>query len=158
MVDSILLVLLLLQAAVLQVTAFCSSKLHTSTQRVVVANTARRGVAEWQESQEGPTRQLGCLPFSFDDVPCVGETRKLHLYEARFLALFETALHKRGGCVGACIFSEDGGLLPVAALCDIVGWDRRPVGVEVILRCVGRAQLFDLAEVSLSSISMFPNY
>jgi hypothetical protein len=149
---SMLLAVLLLQATVVQVAAFYTIGLQSTAQR---ASTARRGVAEWQESQEGPTRQLGCLPFSFDDVPCVGETRKLHLYEARFLALFEAALHKRGGCVGACIFSEDGGLLPVAALCDIVGWDRRPVGVEVVLRCVGRAQLFDLAEVSLSSVNMF---
>jgi hypothetical protein len=60
--------------------------------------------------------------------------------------------------VGACIFSEDGGLLPVAALCDIVGWDRRPVGVQVILRCVGRAQLFDLAEVSQFVLTCFTSY
>ena len=32
-----------------------------------------------------------------------GESKQLHLYEARFLALFEEAIKKRGSCVGQMV-------------------------------------------------------
>eukprot|EP00611_Tribonema_gayanum_P015884 TRINITY_DN277_c2_g1_i2.p1 TRINITY_DN277_c2_g1~~TRINITY_DN277_c2_g1_i2.p1 ORF type:complete len:361 (-),score=87.95 TRINITY_DN277_c2_g1_i2:1419-2501(-) len=115
--------------------------------RVMRSSTClRMGADEWRELQPGPGRKLGCLPFTVDDAICIGETRRMHLYEARFLALFETALQKRGGCVGAAIFSGSG-LFPIAPLCDIVAWERKPVGVEVTIRCVGRARLYGLDEV-----------
>ncbi|EKX30877.1 hypothetical protein GUITHDRAFT_50701, partial [Guillardia theta CCMP2712] len=57
------------------------------------------GQAEWRETFDpyGQGR-LGCMPFPIEDMILPGETKKLHLYEARFLALFEEALKLHGGC------------------------------------------------------------
>lgn len=46
-------------------------------------------VAEWRENREEHGGTIGALPFGIDDVLLPGETKQLHLYEARFLALFE---------------------------------------------------------------------
>ncbi|CAN0490022.1 unnamed protein product, partial [Laminaria digitata] len=67
------------------------------------------GVKEWKATQpggEGDVREIGFLPFPVEDVMCPGETKALHLYEARFLALFENAIREHGGCVGGAIFVD----------------------------------------------------
>jgi hypothetical protein len=49
----------------------------------------RMSVAEWREKNKENQGRIGALPFGIDDVLLPGETKQLHLYEARFLALFE---------------------------------------------------------------------
>ncbi|CAM9892332.1 unnamed protein product, partial [Hapterophycus canaliculatus] len=105
------------------------------------------GVREWKEGQPGDLREIGFLPFPVDDVMCPGETKALHLYEARFLSLFENAIKHHGGCVGAAIFVDDGVLVRVGQLCDIVAWEREEVGVSVALRCIGRCEINDVTNV-----------
>ncbi|CBN74361.1 conserved unknown protein [Ectocarpus siliculosus] len=71
------------------------------------ATTELNGVREWKQGQPGDLREIGLLPFPVDDVMCPGETKALHLYEARFLSLFENAIKNHGGCVGGAIFVDD---------------------------------------------------
>ncbi|CAM9991840.1 unnamed protein product [Ascophyllum nodosum] len=78
---------------------------------------------------------------------CPGETKALHLYEARFLALFEEAIRIHGGCVGGAIFVEDGVLVKVGHLCDIIAWEKEEVGVSVAVRCVGRVEIADVISI-----------
>ncbi|CAM9393335.1 unnamed protein product, partial [Scytosiphon promiscuus] len=111
------------------------------------AATKLNGVREWKEGQPGDLREIGFLPFPVDDVMCPGETKALHLYEARFLSLFENAIKHHGGCVGAAIFVDEGVLVRVGQLCDIVAWEREEVGVSVALRCIGRCEINDVTSV-----------
>ena len=47
------------------------------------------------------------MPFPLDDLLLPGEQKSLHLYEARFLALFEEAIKSHGGCIGQLGFFEE---------------------------------------------------
>ncbi|CAM9490894.1 unnamed protein product, partial [Discosporangium mesarthrocarpum] len=108
------------------------------------------GVGEWQASGKGgETKELCFLPFVVEDVMCPGETKELHLFEARFLALFERAMKEHGGCIGGAIIipgdnDEEGGMVKVGHLCEIMKWEREEVGVSATLRCIGRVELIDL--------------
>jgi len=51
--------------------------------------------ADFPFKSVGEQRELGCLPFPPEDVMLVGQTKRLHLYEARFLALLEDAIKKQ---------------------------------------------------------------
>ncbi|CAM9974023.1 unnamed protein product, partial [Phaeothamnion confervicola] len=97
-------------------------------------------------SGESLGRDLGCLPFPVGDTLLIGETRHLHLYEARFLALFERAMKTHHGCMAAVTVVEDGNLLSVASICNVIRWRRKQVGVSVTLRCVGRARLVGVSQ------------
>ncbi|CAM9865407.1 unnamed protein product [Ectocarpus sp. 12 AP-2014] len=127
--------------------AFFSSPPHSSRGRWGRATTELNGVREWKQGQPGDLREIGLLPFPVDDVMCPGETKALHLYEARFLSLFENAIKNHGGCVGGAIFVDDGVLVRVGQLCDIVAWEREEVGVSVALRCIGRCEIGDVTNV-----------
>lgn len=37
--------------------------------------------------------------------------------------------------------NEDGVLVRVGQLCDIIAWEREEVGVSVALRCIGRVEI-----------------
>ena len=78
-------------------------------------STLTMGLSEWRKQDE---RQLGCLPFPLADSLLLGETRRLHLYEARFLSLFEKSL-QNCRCLAA-VTVVDGALLGIGAICDVV--------------------------------------
>jgi hypothetical protein len=65
------------------------------------------GVEQWRENKlaNADSNLLGCLPFPLDDILLPGETKQLHLYEARFLKLFEEAMRNHGSCIGNIILS-----------------------------------------------------
>eukprot|EP00960_Hanusia_phi_P025997 746002-Hanusia_phi.AAC.3 len=100
------------------------------------------GQAEWRDTFDpyGQGR-LGCMPFPIEDMILPGETKKLHLYEARFLALFEEALKLHGGCVGSLLFLETGELAQISPLLQIEEWRRLDVGVFVLVKSVGRVKI-----------------
>eukprot|EP00293_Proteomonas_sulcata_P017980 CAMPEP_0184306870 /NCGR_PEP_ID=MMETSP1049-20130417/15752_1 /TAXON_ID=77928 /ORGANISM="Proteomonas sulcata, Strain CCMP704" /LENGTH=348 /DNA_ID=CAMNT_0026619225 /DNA_START=325 /DNA_END=1371 /DNA_ORIENTATION=- len=107
----------------------------------------RMGIEEWKNEQPGPARRLGCLPFPPEDLLLPGETKNLHLYEARFLALFEEAVKSHGSCFGNCIFAGNMEFLNIAApLVEIIEWRRQDVGIFVKVRCVGRVKIEDVEE------------
>lgn len=106
------------------------------------------GVAEWRETcdKDSGEGQLGCMPFPLDDLLLPGEQKKMHLYEARFLALFEDAIKKHGGCIGQLGFFEEGELAAVAVLCEVIEWRRMDVGVFVRMRASSRATVKGLLQ------------
>jgi hypothetical protein len=88
-------------------------------------------VAEWRERQEKNERSLGALPFGIDDVLLPGETKQLHLYEARFLALFEEVqtptrcrLERTSVC-GPAIYDRR---VMLALICGCRRWRQSTVG------------------------------
>ncbi|CAM9612642.1 unnamed protein product [Chrysoparadoxa australica] len=106
------------------------------------------GLKEWRSvaSLEPGLQEVCCLPFPAQDCLITGETKELHLYEARFLALFEKSLQDHSGVVAGLLFAGEQSLLTVMPVCDVLNWERKEVGVHVKLRCVGRAQLVQLGE------------
>lgn len=111
------------------------------------ATALHMGLEEWRASQDIPQKKLGCLPLPVQDLLQIGELRNFHLYEARFLALFENAIKSHGGCIGCVATSGKGdGLMSICNLCDVVQWERQKVGVQITLRCIGRARLIGLSE------------
>jgi len=94
--------------------------------------------------------QLGILPFSVDDIMLVGEFKNLHLYEARFLALFEDAQVNRNGLLAQALIipqPEGVGFSPVASLLKIEKWDRLDIGVSATVKSIGRVSLTDFDSV-----------
>ena len=71
----------------------------------------------------------------------------MHLYEARFLSLFEDAIKEHGGCVGMLGFFEEGELAAVAVLCEILEWRRLDVGVHVRMRAASRVTVKGLTQI-----------
>ena len=94
---------------------------------LVVAQEVARGfiVASSRQYQRrlllwSELRDLGCLPFDREEIllpgtpyscrlSCQkGDSRYLHLYESRFLALFEFATEERNSTVALGFFTDDG--------------------------------------------------
>eukprot|EP00802_Teleaulax_amphioxeia_P024113 Tamp_24773.p1 GENE.Tamp_24773~~Tamp_24773.p1 ORF type:complete len:318 (+),score=75.98 Tamp_24773:124-954(+) len=105
--------------------------------------SSRMGLTEWRDTCDSDSGEglLGCMPFPLDDLLLPGEQKSLHLYEARFLALFEEAIKSHGGCIGQLGFFEEGELAATAVLCEIVEWRRKDVGVFVRMRAASRVSV-----------------
>ena len=65
----------------------------------------RMGAFEWQS---GDTKELNLLPFGLQEALLPGETKQVHLFEARFLELFTEAEAKHNGCVGQLLITSSG--------------------------------------------------
>ena len=73
--------------------------------------TPRMGPAEWLEA--GGTEPLPLLPFGIHELLLPGETKQLHLFEARFLTLFDRAAQGHG-CLSQLLLTPAGGVLGLA--------------------------------------------
>ena len=76
---------------------------------------------------------LNLLPFGLHEALLPGETKQVHLFEARFLQLFTEAEAAPGGNVAA-----------VTTLLEIEESRRQDVGVWARLKCVGRVRIDNL--------------
>ena len=100
--------------------------------------TARRAAADGG----APARELlPLMPFGSDEVLIPGQSRYLHLYEARFLALFDHATKECGDDVVLGFFAGDNALLRCATRARVDRWERLDVGVGVTLRGVSRCSI-----------------
>lgn len=99
---------------------------------------------EWYDaaiSRDDRTSPLPLLPFGVDELLLPGERLQLHLFEARFLALYEMAASTCHGCVGQLLVNGEGGYSPVTTLLEVEQVRRRDVGAWARVRCVGRVKL-----------------
>ena len=92
------------------------------------------------------TDELNLLPFGLEELLLPGETKQVHLYEARFLALFEEAEASHDSCVGQLLITPNGNVAAVTSLLEIEESRRQEVGVWARLRCVGRVRVADLEQ------------
>ena len=51
--------------------------------------------------------ELGLLPFGIDEALMPGETKQVHLFEARFIQLFADS-DSHDGCLGALLITPNG--------------------------------------------------
>lgn len=92
---------------------------------------------EWPSTDE--QRTLPCLPFPPLQICLPGETRQLHLYEARYLALLEATvdLHSRR-CAHILVDVQRRAMAAVGALLIVRKWTRLEVGVHIVVDAVAR--------------------
>lgn len=93
---------------------------------------------------DGAASELNLLPFGLEEALLPGETKQVHLYEARFLQLFEEAEAKYNGCVGQLLVTPGGNVAAVSSLLEVEESRRQEVGVWARLRCVARIRLLDV--------------
>jgi len=72
------------------------------------------GAREWLAGPE--RKELGLLPFGMDEALLPGETKVVHLFEARFLTLFSDAAAKHHGCLGQLLVTRGGHAAAVSPL------------------------------------------
>jgi Lon protease-like protein len=91
---------------------------------------------------------LGLLPFSVDEALLPGETKQVHLFEARFLQLFSDA--SRNGAarprMAALLVTPGGNAAAVTTLFEVEDWRRKEFGVWAQLKCTGRVQMVDVRQ------------
>jgi len=106
----------------------------------------------WAATSRSSSLQLGLLPFPLSEALLPGETKQVHLYEARFIQLFidATASHD---CVGQMLFTEAGNVVGVTSLLEVLEYRQEEVGVWARLRCVGRVELEALTETDYEYVS-----
>jgi Lon protease-like protein len=100
----------------------------------------------------GPARPRGAVgasglalpsfPFPIEELLLPGESKELHLYEPRFLALLEEA--RASGELCAQMIYTDDGLCSLGALLSLESLVRREIGVNVVVRAVGRVRFLDV--------------
>jgi len=92
--------------------------------------------------------QLALLPFPLHDAMLPGETKQLHLYEARFLTLFEHALldPSRNMHIAQLLITSNNNVLNVCPVIRIVEWERREIGVWAKVVCYGRMKVRNVVE------------
>jgi hypothetical protein len=105
---------------------------------------ARRSHVALSASSEPPpsVRSLASFPFPITELLLPGETKELHLYEARFLSLLKQALGD-GGLAAQLVFADQG-LLSLGSLLAIESCEQREVGCNVVVRAVGRLKVVDV--------------
>lgn len=107
------------------------------------SRTPRMGAFEWVEAGKD---ELNLLPFGLQELLLPGETKQVHLYEARFLALFEEAEKTDKGCVAMMLITPNNGVAAVTSLLEIEESRKQEIGVWARLRCVGRVRLAEVEQ------------
>ena len=107
------------------------------------ASSPRMGPAEWLEG--GGTEPLPLLPFGIHELLLPGETKQLHLFEARFLTLFDRAAQGHG-CLSQLLLTPAGGVASVSTLLEVEETRRQEVGVWAKVKCVARVEIQEVTE------------
>lgn len=109
----------------------------------------KMGMDAWLEdmSMNGDTNfDVGTLMFSIDEMMLPGQSRYLHLYEERFVQLFQDAL-ENSAVFALGFFSSESEVLGVVTLVEIEEFQVLEIGVGVTIRAVTRGYVEEIAGV-----------
>ena len=109
--------------------------------------------ANSDEPQTAGLWKLGLLPFPVSDCLLPGETKQVHLYEARFIQLFADSAAKNYDCLGALLFTPGGNVAAVTTLLEVEEFKKEEYGVWARLKCVGRVKLLEVSETEYQYVS-----
>lgn len=102
---------------------------------------------EWKQSKEASDVPL--LPFAPEEIWLPGESKRLHLYEARFLALFERCVLNYDKRFAHVLFASDrAALAAYGTIARVRHWRRLDVGVLVEIEGVARLRVSALKRAS----------
>ena len=113
------------------------------------AGAPRMDATAWSASE---VDEMCLLPFGLEEALLPGETKQVHLYEARFLQLFEEAESKHASCVGQLLITPSGNVAAVTSLLEIEESRKQDVGVWAKLRCVGRIRLAEVDQTEFGFV------
>ena len=99
----------------------------------------------------GAQRQLGLLPFGLEEALLPGETKQVHLFEARFIQLFADAASKSDSCIGQLLFTTQGAIATTSLL-EVEEFRKEEYGVWARLKCVGRITLLDIEKTDFDYV------
>lgn len=123
-------------------TEFSLGESDESQQRASDASTAN-DLADWDDWRlTGRPMTVPAIPFPPVDIFLPGETKRLHLFEARYLALFENVVvqyDKR--CAHILIDSARRAMAAFGTISHVRSWRRLDVGVSVEFEAVGRLKM-----------------
>jgi hypothetical protein len=134
---------MLLLASVASVTGYVGGSGLASLHHCARVRQPTASAFDWQGLNPA-SRKLNLLPFGLDDLLLPGETKQIHLYEARFLELFTQADAEDCNCVGQLLVTPGGNAAAVSTLLEIEESRKQDVGVWARLKCVGRVRIDDL--------------
>ena len=103
------------------------------------------GLGEGAALEAGGTEPLPLLPFGIHELLLPGETKQLHLFEARFLTLFDRAAQGHG-CLSQLLLTPAGGVASVSTLLEVEETRRQEVGVWAKVKCVARVEIQEVTE------------
>jgi len=95
----------------------------------------------WQTS--GGT-ELNMIPFSVKEALLPGDTKQVHLFEARFVRLFLDAIQRHNKSVGQLLITANNDIAAYTSLLVIEESKIEDIGVWARLRCVGRVRVKDV--------------
>lgn len=102
--------------------------------------------------------QLGLLPFPLEEALLPGETKQVHLYEARFIQLFADAAAQHDSCIGQLLYTNRGAVA-ITSLLEVEEFRKEEFGVWARLKCVGRVRLLSVAETdfqyALANVTLY---
>ena len=76
--------------------------------------------AQWlSTTSRAASHSLGLLPFGIEEMLLPGETKQVHLFEARFIQLFADSAAKNYDCLGALLFTPGGNVAAVTTLLEV---------------------------------------
>lgn len=102
---------------------------------------------QWLTSDS--TENIPAIPFPPTQVFMPGEVKRLHLYEARFLELFETVvLRYDKRCAHVLIDSRRRAMAAIGSVISVKEWRRLDIGVSVLIEAVGRVNTSRLTSSS----------
>lgn len=96
--------------------------------------------------EASPAVVLGSFPFPLTECLVPGQSKQLHLYETRMIKLLEHALETTGSLATQMAFSDEGSALAICSLVSIESVVQRDVGINVVLRAVGRVRITEICE------------
>lgn len=95
---------------------------------------------DWQSwTSVSSSIRIPALPFTPEEVFLPGETKRLHLFEARYISLFEAVISQYDNhCGHILIDAPRRAMAAVGTLVVVRKWQRQAIGVSVEVDAVGR--------------------
>jgi len=104
------------------------------------------GLATWRSGQAGPEKEVPAILFPINDLLLLGHTKRMHLFEPRWVNMIDTARRIHGGVIGLLYFSPDGDVVDVVTIAEVISvGNLGNAGRMVVVRGAGRARLRGLS-------------
>lgn len=118
------------------------------------ASAVGQGLEMWRSRQlSSPLKtrtaapRLPVIPFPLTDLLLIGQTKRMHLFEPRWIDMVDTVLKELGGIFGLLYFAGDNNVLSVATAVEIISCGNLgEAGRMVTVRGVGRMHVKGLSK------------
>lgn len=115
------------------------------------ASVPPAGLAGWRAQQKDDTMSVPTILFPVSDLLLIGHTKRMHLFEPRWVNMIDTARAESNGIIGLVYFDGRGEVVLTTTLAEVIACSNLgSAGRMVTVRGVSRARLSGLSEEVLS--------